>query len=87
MSYFGFLGHFEKDRVCISWLSERPSASRLLGLLGCSRDTQPVGMRQLLGVEKWVEDLKTMNLTPRSIPRIPVNALGRDPWSPRYPAT
>jgi len=46
-----------------------------------------MGVRQLLGAEKWVEDLKTINFTPRSIPRIPVHALERDPWAPRYPAT
>lgn len=40
MSYSGFLGHFEKDRVFTSWLSERPYASLLLGLLGWSHDTQ-----------------------------------------------
>lgn len=51
MSYFGFLGHFEKDRVFISWLSERPYASLLLGLLGWNHDTQsPWAPDGLLGM-------------------------------------
>lgn len=86
MSYFSFLGHFEKDRVFISWLSERPYASLLLGLLGCSRDTQsPWALDNLLNVDKWVECLMAINLPPGSSPRLLVNVLERGP--PRYPAT
>lgn len=80
MSYFSFLGHFEKDRVFISWLSERPYASLLLGLLGCSRDTQsPWALDNLLNVDKWVEYLMAINLPPGSIPRLLVNVLERGP--------
>lgn len=80
MSYFGFLGHFEKDRVFIGWLSKKPYGTGSPGLEPWH--TEPMGIAQLPWCGQCMELFMAVNFTPSCVPRLPVNALEMAPtWA------
>lgn len=83
MSYFGFLGHFEKDRVFISWLNDKPYATGYTGLEPWH--PEPTGTEQLSWCGEWVERLMAVNLTPSCTLRLSVDALERASLEPKIP--
>lgn len=83
MSYFGFLGHFEKDRLFICWLSKKPYATGSAGLEPWN--TEPTD--KFPGVESALSYLWQWTSLPAMSPDFLSMPWKWPHWSPRYPET